>query len=71
MAGSPWHIVWSPAIPWLQSTCLLTGFAGAIQVLYRCWLTESTAKPRALLAVLPAGSLLWGAGAGMIWLFAA
>lgn len=71
MAGSPWHIIWSPAIPWLQSACVLIGFAYAIQALYECWLQRSAAKPRAMLAALPAGSFLWTAGAGMIWFFAA
>ena len=27
MAGSRWHIIWSPAIPWLQVACVLIGAA--------------------------------------------
>ena len=65
MAGSRWHILWAPAIPWLQVACLLVGAAYALRTLARC-----TSGRRALLGALPLGGFLWGAAAGMIWFFA-
>ena len=69
MAGSPWHIIWSPAIPWLQVACVLAGAAYALRTLYHCWLAVAP-KPRALLGALPLASFVWSAAAGMIWFFA-
>lgn len=71
MAGSPWHIIWSPAIPWLQVACVLIGAAYALQTLYHCWLDDAAHSRRAMLASLPLGSFLWTASAGMICFFAA
>jgi len=65
MAGSRWHILWAPAIPWLQVACLLVGAAYALRTLARC-----ASGRRALLGALPLGGFLWGAAAGMIWFFA-
>jgi polyferredoxin len=62
MAGSRWHILWAPAIPWLQVACVLAGAAYALRTLGRCW-PEGRAS-------LPQGSFLWAASAGMIWFFA-
>jgi polyferredoxin len=62
MAGSRWHILWAPAIPWLQVACVLIGAAYAMRTLRRCW-------PEGR-GFLPLGSFLWGAAAGMIWFFA-
>jgi hypothetical protein len=63
MAGSRWHILWAPAIPWLQVACVLAGAAFSLRTLYRCWGT--------IRGCLPLGSLLWASAAGMIWFFAA
>ena len=62
MAGSRWHILWAPAIPWLQVACVLAGAAYALRTLGRCW-PEGRAS-------LPQGSFLWAASADMIWFFA-
>ncbi|HLK68453.1 MAG TPA: 4Fe-4S binding protein [Bryobacteraceae bacterium] len=70
MAGSRWHIIWSPAIPWLQVACVLTGAAYAMRTLYRCWLGAASERRRAILGSLPLGSFLWMAAAGMIFFFA-
>jgi len=70
MAGSRWHIIWSPAIPWLQVACVLIGSAYALQTLYHCWLHDAWTRRRALLGSLPLGSFLWIAAASMIWFFA-
>jgi hypothetical protein len=65
MAGSRWHIVWSPAIPWLQVACVLVGAAYSIAALYRCWPSK-----KAVLGSMPPGLFLWTAAAGMICFFA-
>jgi hypothetical protein len=70
MAGSRWHIIWSPAIPWLQVACVLTGAAYAMRTLYGCWLDARSERRRAILGSLPLGSFLWMAAAGMIFFFA-
>jgi polyferredoxin len=70
MAGSRWHIIWSPGIPWLQVACVLIGAAYSIQALYRCWPDHASQARRAIMASLPLGSFLWTAAAGMIWFFA-
>lgn len=71
MAGSPWHIIWSPAIPWLQVVCVLIGAAYALQTLSQCWLENAPKPLRAIAASLPLGAFLWIASAGMICFFAA
>jgi hypothetical protein len=71
MAGSRWHIIWSPAIPWLQVACVLIGAAYAMGTLYRSWLNVARDSRRALRAALPLGSFVWAWAAGMIWFFAA
>jgi polyferredoxin len=70
MAGSRWHIIWSPAIPWLQVTCVLIGAGYSIQTLYRCWPDHVSQRRRAIMGSLPLGSFLWTAAAGMICFFA-
>ena len=70
MAGSRWHIIWSPAIPWLQVTCVLIGAAYAMRTLYDCWLDGAPRGRRAIIGSLPLGSFLWASAAGMIWFFA-
>jgi polyferredoxin len=71
MAGSRWHIIWSPAIAWLQVACVLIGVAYAMQTLYRCWFEAASHHRRAVLGALPLGSLVWSAAATMICFFAA
>jgi hypothetical protein len=70
MAGSRWHIIWSPAIPWLQVGCVLVGAAYAFQTLYRCWLGNRADPREAIRGSLPLGSFLWIAAASMIGFFA-
>jgi 4Fe-4S binding domain len=70
MAGSRWHIIWSPAIPWLQVSCVLIGAAYAFQTLYRCWLGDRSNRRKAIRGSLPLGSFLGIAAAGMICFFA-
>ena len=70
MAGSRWHIIWSPAIPWLQVSCVLIGASYSIATLYHCWLSDASQRRRAILGSLPLGSFLWMAAAGMICFFA-
>jgi len=65
MAGSRWHIIWAPAIPWLQVVCVLVGAGYSIAALYRCWPSK-----RAVVGSLPPGLFLWTAAAGMICFFA-
>jgi len=70
MAGSRWHIIWSPAIPWLQVACVLVGAAYSLKTLYSCWLGDASHRRRAIMGSLPLGSFLWAAAAGMICFFA-
>jgi hypothetical protein len=70
MAGIPWHIIWAPAIPWLQTAAVLTGAAFSLQAIYRCWRPTVPSTRRAILAALPLGAFLWLAAAGMISFFA-
>jgi hypothetical protein len=70
MAGSRWHILWAPAIPWLQVTCVLIGVAYSIRALYHCWLDDLSLRRRAITGSLPLGSFLWVAAAAMICFFA-
>lgn len=71
MAGSPWHIFWSTATPWLQVACVLIGVGYAIQTLYRGWVDNLSEKRKAVLGTLPLGASVWMAAAGMVWFFAA
>jgi polyferredoxin len=70
MAGSRWHIIWAPAIPWLQVACVLAGAAFSLRVLQHVWAEGEGGAPRAALGSLPLGSFLWSAAAGMIYFFA-
>jgi hypothetical protein len=65
MAGSRWHIIWSPGIPWLQVGCVLVGAAFSLRALAECWHGR-----RAIIGSLPPAAFLWTAAAGMIWFFA-
>ncbi len=69
-AGSRWHIIWAPGIPWLQVTCVLVGSVYSLRTLCDCW-QEAVPDPRgARRGSLPLASFLWMTSAGMIWLFA-
>jgi hypothetical protein len=70
MAGSEWHIVWSPAIPWMQVACVLAGLGYAMRTLYRVWLDGPAETRRPVVASLPQGCFLWLSAAGMIRFFA-
>ena len=70
MAGSRWHIIWAPGIPWLQVACVLVGTAVSLRTLYDCWPGYAPAARRATMGSLPLASFLWSAGAVMIWFFA-
>jgi polyferredoxin len=69
-AGSPWHIIWAPAIPWLQVACVMIGIVYSLKTLYFCWQDAVPQHRKALLGSLPLASFLWAAGAGMIYFFA-
>jgi hypothetical protein len=69
-AGSPWHILWSTAIPWLQVACVTTGVIYSLRTLSLCWQEQTKSKRQAILGSLPWGSFLWAAAAGMIFFFA-
>ena len=70
MAGSRWHIIWSPWIPWLQVVCILAGAVYAMRTLHRCWMEVASDRRRAIAGSLPLGSFMWLASAGMIFFFA-
>ena len=70
MAGSPWHIIWAAAIPWMQVACVLAGFVYALKTLYSCWRERVPESRRAILGVLPQASFTWLAAAGLIAFFA-
>jgi polyferredoxin len=69
-AGSRWHILWAPAIPWLQVACVVIGGVYSLRTLQFCWQDHATEKREAFLGSLPLASFLWIAAAGMIWFFA-
>ncbi|HYK89209.1 MAG TPA: 4Fe-4S binding protein [Acidobacteriota bacterium] len=69
-AGSRWHIIWAPAIPWLQAACVLVGVLHSLRTLYLCWQDAVPNRRSAMLGSLPLASSLWLAGAAMIWFFA-
>ncbi len=70
MAGSRWHILWSPEIPWIQVACVLAGAAYALQTVYQCWPEKESRRSRAVLGTVPLGSFLWIASAAMVCFFA-
>ncbi len=69
-AGSRWHILWAPAIPWLQVACVLVGVIYSWKMLHQCWLEHAPSPQGTFPALLPLASLLWIAAAGMICFFA-
>jgi hypothetical protein len=70
MAGSRWHIIWSPAIPWLEVGCVLVGARFSLKTLYERWMGDAAPARRSALASVPQAAFLWIATAGMIWFFA-
>lgn len=70
MAGSPWHIIWAPAIPWLQVLCVMVGFIYSLKTLYCCWCDHTHDRRRVILGTLPLAAFTWMAAAGMICFFA-
>jgi hypothetical protein len=71
MAGSRWHILWAPAIPWLQVGCIVLGATGSLRTLYLCWQATGVEKHKLFRSMLPPGAFLWTAAAGLICFFAA
>ena len=69
-AGSRWHILWAPAIPWLQVACILVGVVYSFRTLHFCWQDYATDKREAFVGSLPLASFLWITAAGMIGFFA-
>jgi polyferredoxin len=69
-AGSRWHIIWSPAIAWLQVACVAAGIIYSLRTLYCCWREQVTSKRQAILGSLPLATGLWAAAVGMICFFA-
>jgi polyferredoxin len=67
-AGSRWHIIWSPAIPWLQLLCVLVGFTYSLKTLRRVWVRGGgdDSPP----GCMPLALFLWVAAGGMIVFFA-
>lgn len=70
-AGSRWHILFAPAIPWLQVACLLAGVLYSWKMLRKCWPVRATNRLGISLGSLPLASFLFIAGAAMICFFAA
>jgi hypothetical protein len=70
MAGSSWHIIWAPAIPWIQAAFILTGFAFSIRTLFRNWYDRISDARKAVIGILPGVVFLWVSAAGLVWLFA-
>jgi polyferredoxin len=70
LAGSAWHVPFSPAIPAMQAVCVLAGFAFALGTLYRSWFQDGGTRREALLGALPHGGFLWAVSGAMIWFFA-
>jgi hypothetical protein len=70
MAGSRWHIIASPAIPWIEVACVLVGAGYAMETLYRAWLDGTADRRRALVGGIPQGLFLWASAGAMICFFA-
>jgi len=69
-AGSPWHILWAPAIPWLQVACVLVGLGYSLKTLRLCWQESVPDRNRALSGSLPMFSFLWIVAVGMVCFYA-
>jgi len=69
-AGKPWHILWSPAIPWLQVASVLIGLGYSLRTLRLSWDNMPANRSLGLLGSAPAAGFLWIVAAGMIWFYA-
>jgi hypothetical protein len=69
-AGKPWHILWSPAIPWLQVTSVLIGLLYSLRTLRSSWNKIPADRRLGFLGPLPLASFLWMIAAGMICFYA-
>jgi hypothetical protein len=69
-AGSRWHIIWAPAIPWMQVVCMMLGFVYSLRTLYSSWQDQVTDWHKVILGLLPTALFLWTTTAGMIYFFA-
>ncbi len=69
-AGKPWHILWSPAIPWLQVTSVLIGLFYSLRTLRSSWDNIPGDRRLRSLGSLPLASFLWIVAAAMICFYA-
>ncbi|HXK58549.1 MAG TPA: 4Fe-4S binding protein [Acidobacteriota bacterium] len=69
-AGSPWHILWAPAIPWFQTAGVLIGLVYSLKTLGSCWPVDGSSGSKWLSGRLPLAAFLWVVTAGMIWFYA-
>lgn len=70
IAGRPWHILWSPAIPWLQVACVLVGLVYSLRTLRLSWENMPGDSHFGLRGSLPLAAFLWLIAAGMIYFYA-
>jgi polyferredoxin len=70
MAGSAWHIIWAPAIPWIQVSFVVAGFVFSLRTLYLNWYDRLSDAWKTVIGVLPGAMFLWVSAAGMVWFFA-
>jgi len=69
-AGSPWHILWSPAIPWLQVICIAVGLVYSLRTLYDAWYESVGGGRGALFGGLPMALFLCAVAIGMVSFYA-
>jgi hypothetical protein len=69
-AGSPWHILWAPAIPWLQVSCVVVGLVYSLKTGQLGWRERVSDRRAALLGSLPMSLFLWIVAIGMVCFYA-
>ena len=69
-AGSRWHIIWAPGIPWFQAAGVALGVYYSLKTLFSCWQDAMPDRRSAFTGVLPFAGFVWIAGEVMIWFFA-
>ncbi len=69
-AGSRWHIIWAPGIPWIQVICILAGVLYSLKTVYLCWQETSPNRRSTIMGSMPLSAFITMVGAGMIWFFA-
>ncbi len=69
-AGSPWHILWAPAIPWLQVGCIAVGLLYSLRTLHYAWHERVSAERGAILGGLPTSLFLCAVAIGMVCFYA-